>query len=110
MPSTIGRQALKNGVAHRPNGATNFHGYKTTGKTGQDFTQIAGKQAMEGTKVGRDSLGGYGGGFGWDSSPMRRNNSKSPARKAASAMIAKIPLPLSRYIGAVFYPGREASA
>ena len=48
--------------------------------------------------------------FGWDCSPMRRNNSRSSARKAASAMIAKIPLPLSRHIGAVFYPGREMSA
>jgi len=32
----------------------------------------------------------------------RRTGSKSPARKAASAMIAKIPLPLSRHIGKVF--------
>jgi len=30
--------------------------------------------------------------------------SKSPQRKAASAMIAKIPLPLSRYIAAVYHP------
>ena len=56
----------------------------------------------EGRKVGKDWFGGYGGGFGWDCSPMRRNNSRSPARKAASAMIAKIPLPLSRHIAAVF--------
>ena len=33
---------------------------------------------------------------------MRRNSSKSPARKMASALIAKIPLPLSRYIGATY--------
>jgi hypothetical protein len=30
--------------------------------------------------------------------------SKDPRRKMASAMIAKIPLPLSRYIGATFRP------
>jgi hypothetical protein len=30
--------------------------------------------------------------------------SKSPQRKMASAMIAKIPLPLSRYIAATFRP------
>jgi hypothetical protein len=35
---------------------------------------------------------------------MRQGNSKSPARKFASAMIAKIPLPLSRYIAAVYRP------
>lgn len=34
----------------------------------------------------------------------RMSNSKSKARKAASAMIAKIPLPLSRHIAAVFHP------
>ncbi len=56
----------------------------------------------EGIKTGKDWFGGYGGGFGWDCSPMRRNNSKSPARKAASAMIAKIPLPLSRHIAATY--------
>jgi hypothetical protein len=39
----------------------------------------------------------------------RLTGSKSPARKAASAMIAKIPFPLSRYIAATFRP-REAAA
>lgn len=34
----------------------------------------------------------------------RSASSKSPARKAASAMIAKIPLPLSRHIAATFRP------
>jgi hypothetical protein len=34
----------------------------------------------------------------------RLYGSKSPQRKMASAMIAKIPLPLSRYIGATFRP------
>ena len=34
----------------------------------------------------------------------RMTSSKSPARKAASAMIAKIPLPLSRHIAATFKP------
>ena len=56
----------------------------------------------EGIKTGKDWFGGYGGGFGLDCSPMRRNNSRSPARKAASAMIAKIPLPLSRHIAATY--------
>lgn len=34
----------------------------------------------------------------------RRYGSKSPARKAASAMIAKIPIALSRHIAAAWYP------
>ena len=74
--------------------------YKSTGmnwsdrsKKGQDFTRIAGSQAIDGHKV-----------FGWNNTPMRRGNSKSLGRKFASAMIAKIPLPLARHIGAVFRP------
>jgi C-5 cytosine-specific DNA methylase len=55
-------------------------------------------------KVGKDWFGGYGGGFGWDCSPMRRGSSKSKARKAASAKIAKIPLELSSYIARCYYP------
>jgi len=56
----------------------------------------------EGRKVDKDWFGGYGGGFGWDCSPMRRGNSKGKARKMASAMIAKIPLPLSRHIASTY--------
>lgn len=46
--------------------------------------------------------------FAGDGKISRMTSSKSPARKLASAMIAKIPLPLSRYIAAAFKP-REAS-
>ncbi len=50
--------------------------------------------------------------FGWSKkSALRSNSSKSSARKAASAQIAKIPLPLSRHIGRVYFPQRfEVSA
>ena len=60
--------------------------------------------SVEGVKVVKDGLGGYGGNFGWDGSPLRRGNSKSSARKFASAMIAKIPLALSRHIAATYHP------
>ena len=50
---------------------------------------------------------GNGGWFGDDNpSMMRLHSSKSPARKAASAMIAKIPEPLARHIARVFLPGK----
>mgnify|MGYP000322794591 CR=1 FL=1 len=39
--------------------------------------------------------------FGWKAT---RTSSKSSKRKAASALIAKIPLPLSRYIASVYKP------
>ena len=53
--------------------------------------------AESGTKIGGD----------WFSDPTstcRKHGSKSPARKMASAMIAKIPLPLSRHIAVTFKP------
>jgi hypothetical protein len=115
MPQTFKAQKFNpDGTAHPPGSRfaiadSRNRGAQSSGlnwsdrtKRGQDFTRVAGHQAMEGRKVGKDWFGGYGGGFGWDSSPMRRNSSKSPARKAASAMIAKIPLPLSRHIAATY--------
>ena len=62
------------------------------------------RKEASGLKAGKDWLGGYGGNFGWDCSPMRRNNSHSTARKAASAQIAKIPFELARYIAHVYKP------
>jgi hypothetical protein len=52
------------------------------------------------------------GGTWWhdEGSISRTTASKSPARKMASAMIAKIPLPLSRHIGKTFYPEMMAAA
>jgi len=66
-------------------------------KRGQDFTRIAGRQAAEGRK-------GTGTGAEWFDGNLCQFSSKSSARKAASAMIAKIPEPLSRHIAQVFLP------
>jgi hypothetical protein len=43
-----------------------------------------------------------GKGDGWFQDGAARHGSQSPARKAASAMIAKIPLPLARHIAQVY--------
>ena len=45
--------------------------------------------------------------FGWKAP---RTSSKGKARKMASAMVAKIPLPLSRYIAATFKPVESLNA
>lgn len=58
-----------------------------------------------GTKNGNDWFGS-----GDNCSLQRRAGSKSTSRKAASAMIAKIPLPLSRHIAATFKPVRRREA
>lgn len=50
-----------------------------------------------GTKIGGD----------WFSDPQstcRKHSSKSTNCKEASALIAKIPLPLSRYIARIYHP------
>ncbi len=69
-------------------------------KRGQDFTRIAGHQARKGN-----------GGIWFEGNtenPMRQGHSKSDARKMASAMIAKIPLPLSRHVAAMWRPAGSA--
>ena len=94
-------------------------GYKSKGMNwsdrtlrGQDFTRVAGKQAMarnDGMKH-RDLEGyerSHENKFGWK---IPRTASNSSARKAASAMIAKIPLPLSRHIAATYHPMRHRGA
>jgi C-5 cytosine-specific DNA methylase len=57
--------------------------------------------AEQGIKI---SGGGAEGWFGDNDHPLRRHQSKHWNRKFASTMIAKIPLPLSRYIAATFHP------
>ena len=98
-------------------------------KRGQDFTRIAGMHALEGMKNDgsgwnanrtlkssnrivpsrvpaelSDGLKQGGDWFSDPNSPSSKFSSKSNSRKAASAMIAKIPLPLSRHLAATFKP------
>lgn len=96
-------------------------------KCGQDFTRLAGKHALKtiGHPNIRDghshtkhlanpaehAIGNKG---NWLQKPgpdgkrpvtgQRAHWSNSPGRKMASAMIAKIPLPLSRHIARTYYP------
>ncbi len=80
-------------------------GYKTTGmnwsdrsKRGQDFTRIAGHQSgIKQHGSGRDWFAGEG-------TMSGKISSKYPARKAASSIIAKIPLPLARWIARTWKP------
>lgn len=46
----------------------------------------------------------------WFQDGAAQHGSKSSARKAASAMIAKIPEPLSRWIGATYFPREQSRA
>ncbi len=69
-------------------------GYKPKG-----FNVTAAQRYREGVKNGKDWFGS-----GENCLLQRRQSSRSDSRKAASAMIAKIPLTLSRHIAATFKP------
>jgi hypothetical protein len=109
------QQAIKNiggswfNVAHNTTSGKgqNPDGRKTAGaphiRDGERLTKHLTNPSEHGRKNGGDWFGS-----GQDCSLQRRAGSKSSARKYASAVIAKIPLPLSRFIGATFKP-REAS-
>jgi len=75
-------------------------------KRGQDFTRLAGEHAARHLTNPREHAGVKIGGD-WFSDPQstcRKHGSKSSGRKAASAMIAKIPLPLAKHIGQTYWP------
>src|SRR5258708_714516 len=118
MPMTAKRPAFKGGDRNIGRGAgehkwntefkvpsITFNGYGTLGHKPVAFNGVAAqryreqiKNIDEGTKQGGDWFNAE------QRSISRLTGSKSPARKAASAMIAKIPLALARHIAAVYKP------
>jgi len=114
MPFTSKRAVMKAGVTHRSNGATNFHGH-TKNNGGSWFNVAHNKTSGKGqnpverlSKATKDDDAGLKCGGDWFGpgvkSAMREHSSKSPARKFASAMIAKIPLALSKHIARIYHP------
>ena len=127
MPIIVRRQVMKHGVTYRSNGATNFHGpqerrgswfrvaHNTASGKGQNpdgrllrndprdnvlqHTPHMTNPSEHGVKVGGD----------WFRDPIASASSKSSKRKFASALIAKIPLELSRYIARVYKPQAVAA-
>ncbi len=105
MPITSGR-VMKAGIAHRADGSTNFHGEKNYGQKVPGFRfDGSGKSfqtaSVEGVKGSIGYERDHPAAFGW---AKPGTNSKSNARKAASAAIAKIPFPLSQHIARTYYP------
>ena len=106
-----------------------FRGFKSTGMNwsdrsikGQDFTRVAGAQAIKNSggswfAVSHNNVphsrgdeikvpgGGADGWFGKNTKhPLRQGSSGGQKRKFASAMIAKIPRPLSEHIARSWWP------
>jgi len=127
MPMTK-RAVMKAGVAHRADGSTNFHGDKNYSQTvpgfrfdgsGKSFQTESVHRRISKAHRSKSPAKGYesvtedgikqGGDWFNASQPSisRKCGSKSPARKAASAMIAKIPFVLSRHIAAAWKPDAE---
>lgn len=94
----------KRGVrSQKNNGGSWFN----VGSPGQKVTGQNPVHALASDGVKQPGLSGMrenGKGDAWFQDGAARHGSKSTARKMASAMIAKIPLALSRHIGATFFP------
>jgi C-5 cytosine-specific DNA methylase len=78
----------------------NYNSYYLWGDVPALMPQAAGRKGFAGFKGFKDFH---------DCEASRKWSSKDPRRRAWSAQIAKIPLPLSRYIAATFHP-RTAQA
>lgn len=99
-----GRSFQTASVEHTKN---NGGSWFNVGSPGQKVTGQNPVHALASDGVKQPGLSGMrenGKGDAWFQDGAARHGSKSTARKMASAMIAKIPLPLSRHIGATFFP------
>ncbi len=87
------------------------HGFKVPGfrfdGSGRSFQSASVKVAQYDENTGNKMGGDW---FSDPTSTCRRHGSKSPQRKAASAMIAKIPFPLSSHIAKCFRPAPDRHA
>jgi hypothetical protein len=120
MPITNRRSVMKAGIAHRPDGVTNFHGQKVPrfrfDGIGKSFQTASVHRHISEAHRSKSPAKGYGvvtedglkqGGDWFNSSQpsiSRLTGSKSKARKAASATIAKIPFTLARHIAWAWKP------
>jgi hypothetical protein len=101
---------------HVPGLGFNTHAarqFKTTRSGGADQMWTRGFQQTAADQLEAEGVKQRGSGREWfagEGKISRMTSSNSPARKMASAMIAKIPLPLSRYIAATFRPAVLAEA
>jgi len=93
---------------HVPGLAFNTHADRHTKNTGGSWFNVA-HNTTSGKGQTPDGRKAPGGTQWFNDGPRTKDSlassgSKSPARKFASAMIAKIPLPLSRWIAKAYYP------
>lgn len=99
------------GYAQGPGRCFRDSAIKNTGGSwfGVAHNTTSGKGARFTSRDCGDEIKVGGNWFGKDNtqSPMRVGNSRSSKRKAASAMIAKIPMTLARHIAKCYHPGLD---
>ena len=108
MPSVASLRKSKHEARHYGMKSSAEHGVKQHGSGAAWFDKALDerRKAATTTKGGGDCFGA-----GADCSLQRKASSGNTSRKAASALIAKIPLALARHIAAVYYPhGKECVA
>ncbi len=101
--------AIRNGQS--PTRWTNPAEYEGVKKSGHNWSKFA--ETGEKSPQWNEGSGTKMGGTWWHDTSnniVRRCGSKSLARKRASAMIAKIPLPLSRHVARTFHPRTDQRA
>lgn len=107
MPFTQGRQPKVGGFTWSDYGKPGYVGKAFNGEATKlpGFRFDGSGRSFQSASVGRKVPGGGADGwFGSNDHPLRQHTKGHPARKEASAMIAKIPLTLSRHIAAVYRP------
>lgn len=82
-----------------------FNGYGKPGHKAVGFNVVAAQRYREGVKQpGISGVRANGKGDKWFAAGAASHGSRSSSRKAASAMIAKIPFPLAQHIARTYYP------
>ena len=129
MPFVPARTTMKTAFSHQPGGMTIWDayrerearkvlGFRFDGSGGSFQTaSVNGTKGVPHRTAGhwtnpaeRNGVKHHGSGEVWFDTGPASLPSSSPRRKAASAMIAKIPLPLSRHIARVFLSMQERAA
>ena len=115
MPPTLDRKMKAAGAISHGHLSGNFHDYEARKLPGFRFDgsgRSFQSASVEGVKV--DGCGANVPGIGWTGFANEgwrdHHGSKSSGRKMASAMIAKIPLPLSRWIARCYFPESRLEA
>jgi hypothetical protein len=110
MPMTLKRNSIKNSggswfaIAHNTTSGTGRNNPRDDVKVLAHLNKRDGHSSTRYLTNPAEHIKQHGSGAIWFDTGIAALSSKSPKRKMASAMIAKIPLPLSRHIARVYRP------